>query len=200
MNATIDRFLHTVAYSIDDEPMTQSVAEDLIHRWENLGVDIPDDVSVVSLTAHCLDVLRSRYPVAAERIDPKLDRAVTEWLDGEGWDFIDGLDDPIDYVSAWYAVEEWRDVVRQDGNEFPDFLTPLTFMRYVNYHHEQRVMRDVLWLVTFENYEEHWHGPYCSIRPDHANADGSVVYDASDSCGFEYHLTVPKWHEIMSHD
>lgn len=198
MSETIKAFLNSIAYHVGDVPMLDiGEAQRTIDEWKEEGMKVPSDLDASVLYSYYQDTLCERYPVSYEPLAPELDALVYEFLCDEGWDFRDGLDEEIDYINAWYSVNDWIGVKNRDGEKFPQFLTPDVFMRYVNCHHK-RIASCFLYIVTFERGEENWHGPYNSLTFAYESANGIVHYTASDYLLSKFDVRVSKYHEIMT--
>lgn len=197
MNDSLKAFLNSVAYHVDDVPLLAgSEAEDVLDEWKAEGIDVPDELSAPVLFLYHNDTLDERYPVTYEPLNPVLDRAIFRFLRGELYDFHDGTDEPITYVEAWFAVNEWR---TDDETIVPDCLTPLTYMRYVNSHHAMRKY-DKVWITYADEGEEHWVGPFRSIAPNHIDADGNMEYRVCDAFEEDVSIVVPVSHEVTTRD
>lgn len=197
MNNSVNAFINSVAYHVDDIPLLdESEARDTIDGWKAEGLDVPRELIAPVLFHYHNDVLNERYPVTDEPLNPVIDRAIYRFLRGELYDFRDGTSEPISYVQAWFAVHEWL----TDGETVaPDCLTALTYMRYVNSHHAKGEL-DKLWITYNDGGEEHWVGPFRTISPDHITADGSMFYTVCDFVEDDVLVVVPIKHEVTTRD
>ena len=203
----VTSFFNSVAYHVGDVPMLDmGEAQRTIDEWKKEGVYPPSYIDADVLYTYHQDTLCARYPISTEPLAHNLDRRVFEFLRDEGWDFRDGLEDQIDYINAWYSISDWREVAKRDGYEFPQFLTPEVFMRYVN-SHNARLERCRMWII--ENVEDkngqthtHWHGPF--ERLDFLCRDpkerNKVVYRYTNAVVEDDEISVDEWHSIEYRD
>ena len=205
MSESIKAFLNSIAYHVGDVPMLDvGEAQQTLDEWKEEGMPVPSDLDALTLYAYYQETLCERYPISTEPLTHELDRLVYQFLRGEGWDFQDGLDAEIDYIDAWFSVNDWISVKRRDGEQFPQYITPEVFMRYVNSHHARRD-RCHLWIIeTIEDKEgktkSYWHGPF-----EHLDHIGIHVKDGTHTVFYRYddcvkegdEIEVDEWHSIV---
>lgn len=202
MTDSLKAFLNSIAYHVDDVPMLSSdEAYDVINEWKDEGIPVPDSLTPQILFEYHNGVLNDRYPVNAEPLKHALDRKIRKYLEGIGWDFVNGLAKPITYVQSWFAVDRLRSGIDCHGDCCPASITPFSFMRWVNYHHE-RTGACRLWIIESHEMGCKWFGPFESL--DYLGRSSKrrscVVYRYADALDDGDEITVNEWHSIVCKD